>query len=87
MTIAEQAAQYFLDSIKKTINENKIDVGELESNTYYQSEKAKMVVTDTKTGIVIATMTCDMNPKRRKQEMELDDYCRKRVCPVCIFKE
>ena len=78
MTIAEQVAQCFLESIEKTINENKMDVGALESNTYYRSEKAKMVVTD--------TMTCDMNPKRRKQEKDLDDYCRKRVCPVCIFK-
>lgn len=86
MTIAEQVAQCFLESIEKTINGNKMDVGALESNTYYRSEKAKMVVTDTKTGIVIATMTCDMNPKRRKQEKDLDDYCRKRVCPVCIFK-
>lgn len=86
MTIAEQVAQCFLESIEKTINENKMDVGALESNTYYRSEKAKMVVTDTKTGIVIATMTCDMNPKRRKQEKELENYCRKRICPICIFK-
>ena len=61
---------------------------------FCQSAKARDTITmtledyktDTKTGIVIATMTCDMNPKRRKQEKDLDDYCRKRVCPVCIFK-
>lgn len=41
MTIAEQVAQCFLESIEKTINENKMDVGALESNTYYRSEKAK----------------------------------------------
>ena len=39
MTIAEQVAQCFLESIEKTINENKMDVGALESNTYYRSEK------------------------------------------------
>ena len=79
MTIAEQVAQCFLESIEKTINENKMDVGALESNTYYRSEKAKMVVTDTKTGIVIATMTCDMNPKRRKQENQAKNEKEKNV--------
>lgn len=87
MTIAQQVANDFLENIEKMITANKLDVGVLDTKISYQScEEAMMSVTDTKSGSIIATMTCDMNPKRRKQEKDLDDYCRKRVCPVCIFK-
>lgn len=48
MTIAQQVAHDFLESIEKMITANKL--------------------------------------KREMQEKELENYCRKRVCPICIFK-
>ena len=85
MTIAEQVAHDFLKSIEKIITANKIDVGVLDTKISYQScEEAMMSVTDTKTGSIIATMR--LNLKREMQEKELENYCRKRVCPICIFK-
>lgn len=90
MTIAEQVAHDFLDSIEKMITANKLDVGVLDTKVSYQScEEAMMSVTDTKSGSIIATMRLNLNTnklKREMQEKELENYCRKRVCPICIFK-
>ena len=80
MTIAQQVAHDFLESIEKMITANELDVGALDTKVSYQScEEAMMSVTDTKSGSIIAT-------KREMQEKELENYCRKRVCPICIFK-
>lgn len=90
MTIAEQIAHDFLENIEKMITANKLDVGVLDTKVSYQScEEAMMSVTDTKTGSVIATMRLNLNTnklKREMQEKELENYCRKRICPICIFK-
>ncbi len=90
MKIAEQIAHDFLESIEKMITANKLDIGALDTKVSYQScEEAMMSVTDTKTGSVIATMRLNLNTnklKRKMQEKELENYCRKRVCPICIFK-
>lgn len=90
MTIAEQVAHDFLESIEKMITANKLDVGVLDTKISYQScEEAMMSVTDTKTGSIIATMRLNVNTnklKREMQEKELENYCRKRICPICIFK-
>ena len=91
MTIAEQIAHDFLDSVEKNIVANKLDIKSLETNTYYQTkDEVKMEVADKKTGVVIATMKCNLNTnklKREMQEKELENYCRKRICPICVFKE
>lgn len=91
MTIAQQVAHDFLESIEKMITANKLDVGVLDTKISYQScEEAMMSVTDTKTGSIIATMRLNLNAnklKREMQEKELENYCRKIVCPICIFKE
>lgn len=72
------------------ITANKLDVGVLDTKISYQScEEAMMSVTDTKTGSIIATMRLNVNTnklKREMQEKELENYCRKRICPICIFK-
>ena len=55
MTIAEQIAHDFLDSVEKMITANKLDVGVLDTKVSYQScEEAMMSVTDTKSGSIIA---------------------------------
>lgn len=90
MTIAEQVAHDFLESIEKMITANKLDVGVLDTKVSYQScEETMMSVTDTKSGSIIATMRLNLNAnklKREMQEKELENYCRKRVCLICIFK-
>lgn len=90
MTIAQQIAHSFLDNIEKMIVRNNLDVGVLDTKVSYEScEEAMMSVTDTKTGSIIATMRLNLNTdklKREMQEKELENYCRKRVCPICIFK-
>ena len=90
MTIAQQIAHSFLDNIENMITANELDVGVLDTKVSYQScEEAMMSVTDTKTGSIIATMRLNLNTnklKREMQEKELENYCRKRVCPICIFK-
>lgn len=90
MTIAQQIAHSFLDNIEKMIVRNNLDVGVLDTKVSYQScEEAMMYVTDTKSGSIIATMRLNLNAnklKRKMQEKELENYCRKRVCPICIFK-
>lgn len=90
MTIAQQVAHDFLESIEKMITANKLDVGVLDTKVSYQScEEVMMSVTDTKTGSIIATMRLNLNAnklKREMQEKELENYCRKRVCSICIFK-
>lgn len=91
MTIAQQIAHSFLDNIEKMIVRNNLDVGVLDTKVSYQScEEAMMYVTDTKSGSIIATMRLNLNAnklKRKMQEKELENYCCKRVCPICIFKE
>lgn len=90
MTIAEQIAHDFLDSVEKNIVANKLDIKSLEKNISYSSkDEVKMEVADEKTGSVIATMRLNLNTnklKREMQEKELENYCRKRICPICIFK-
>ena len=90
MTIAQQIAHSFLDNIEKMIVRNNLDVGVLDTKVSYQScEEAMMYVTDTKSGSIIATMRLNLNAnklKRKMQEKELENYCRKRICPICIFK-
>lgn len=90
MTIAEQIAHDFLDSVEKNIVANKLDIKSLEKNISYSSkDEVKMEVADEKTGVVIATMRLNVNTnklKREMQEKELENYCRKRICPICIFK-
>lgn len=90
MTIAQQVAHDFLESIEKMITANELDVGALDTKVSYQScEEAMMSVTDTKSGSIIATMRLNLNTnklKREMQEKELENYCRKRVCHICIFK-
>lgn len=45
MTIAEQVAHDFLDSVEKNIVANKLDIKSLETNTYYQSkDEVKMEI-------------------------------------------
>lgn len=91
MTIAQQIAHDFLENIEKMITGNKLDVGVLDTKVTYQScEEAMMSVTDTKTGSIIATMRLNLNTNKLKKEMqekELENYCRKRICQICIFKE
>lgn len=91
MTIAEQVAHDFLENIEKMITANNLDVGVLDTKVSYQScKEAMMYVTDTKSGSIIATMRLNLNAnklKRKMQEKELENYCCKRVCSVCIFKE
>lgn len=91
MTIAQQVAHDFLESIEKMITANKLDVGVLDTKVSYQScKEAMMYVTDTKSGSIIATMRLNLNAnklKRKMQEKELENYCFERVCPICIFKE
>lgn len=90
MTIAEQIAHDFLDSVEKNIVANKLDIKSLETNISYSSkDEVKMEVADEKTGVVIASMRLNVNTNKLKREMkekELENYCRKRVCPICIFK-
>ena len=90
MTITQQVAHDFLESIEKMITANELDVGVLDTTVSYTScEAAMMSVTVTKTGSIIATMRLNLNTnklKREMQEKELENYCRKRVCPICIFK-
>lgn len=69
MTIAEQVAHDFLDSVEKNIVANKLDIKSLETNTYYQSkDEVKMEVADKKTGVVIATMKCNFDTSRIKKK-------------------
>lgn len=69
MTIAEQVAHDFLDSVEKNIVANKLDIKSLETNTYYQTkDEVKMEVADKKTGVVIATMKCNFDTSRIKKE-------------------
>ena len=71
MTIAQQVAHDFLESIEKMITANKLDVGVLDTKVSYQScEEAMMSVTDTKTGSIIATMRLNLNANKLKREME-----------------
>lgn len=71
MTIAEQVAHDFLESIEKMITANKLDVGVLDTKISYQScEEAMMNVTDTKTGSIIATMRLNLNTNKLKREMQ-----------------
>lgn len=71
MTIAEQVAHDFLDSVEKNIVANKLDIKSLETNTYYQSkDEVKMEVADKKTGVVIATMKCNFDTSRIKKEIK-----------------
>lgn len=68
MTIAEQVAHDFLDSVEKNIVANKLDIKSLETNTYYQSkDEVKMEVADKKTGVVIATMKCNFDTAGHKR--------------------
>ena len=72
MTIAQQVAHDFLESIEKMITANKLDVGVLDKKISYQScEEAMMSVTDTKTGSVIATMRLNLNTNKLKREMQV----------------
>lgn len=74
MTIAEQVAHDFLDSVEKNIVANKLDIKSLETNTYYQSkDEVKMEVADKKTGVVIATMKCNFDTSRIKKEIKKTD--------------
>lgn len=74
MTIAEQIAHDFLDSVEKNIVTNKLDIKSLETNTYYQTkDEVKMEVADKKTGVVIATMKCNFDTSRIKKEKKTDD--------------
>lgn len=71
MTIAEQVAHDFLDSVEKNIVGNKLDIKSLETNTYYQTkDEVKMEVSDKKTGVVIATMKCNFDTSRIKKEIK-----------------
>lgn len=71
MTIAQQVAHDFLESIEKMITANKLDVGVLDTKVSYQScEEAMMSVTDTKTGSIIATMRLNVNTNKLKREMQ-----------------
>lgn len=61
MTIAEQIAHDFLDSVEKNIVANKLDIKSLEKNISYSSkDEVKMEVADEKTGVVIASMRCNL---------------------------
>ena len=54
MTIAEQVAHDFLDSVEKNIVANKLDIKSLETNTYYQSkDEVKMEVADKKQELLL----------------------------------
>ena len=69
MTIAEQIAHDFLDSVEKNIVANKLDIKSLETNISYQSkDEVKMEVADKKTGVVIATMKCNFDTSRIKKK-------------------
>ena len=71
MTIAQQVAHDFLESIEKMITANKLDVGVLDTKVSYQScEEAMMSVTDTKSGSIIATMRLNLNANKLKREMQ-----------------
>lgn len=89
MTIAEQIAHDFLDSVEKNIVANKLDIKSLETNTYYQTkDEVKMEVADKKTGVVIATMKCNFDTSRIKKEIKkqmIEDYCYDHGCFNCIF--
>lgn len=89
MTIAEQVAHDFLDSVEKNIVANKLDIKSLETNTYYQSkDEVKMEVADKKTGVVIATMKCNFDTSRIKKEIKkqmIEDYCNGNICDSCEF--
>lgn len=89
MTIAEQIAHDFLDSVEKNIVTNKLDIKSLETNTYYQTkDEVKMEVADKKTGVVIATMKCNFDTSRIKKEIKkqmIEDYCCDHGCFNCIF--
>lgn len=93
MTIAEQVAHDFLDSVEKNIVANKLDIKSLETNTYYQTkDEVKMEVADKKTGVVIATMKCNFDTSRIKKEIKkqmidvLEDYCNKNICVSCKLR-
>lgn len=77
-------------AIERIKTASEMSLGVLDTKVSYQScEEAMMSVTDTKTGSIIATMRLNLNTnklKREMQEKELENYCRKRVCPICIFK-
>lgn len=80
MTIAEQVAHDFLESIEKIITTNKLDVGVLDTKISYQScEEAMMSVTDTKTGSIIATMRLNLNTNKLKRDTseEVEESYRK----------
>lgn len=89
MTIAEQIAHDFLDSVEKNIVANKLDIKSLETNISYSSkDEVKMEVADEKTGVVIASMRCNFDTSRIKKEIKkqmLEDYCCDHGCYNCIF--
>ena len=89
MTIAEQIAHDFLDSVEKNIVANKLDIKSLEKNISYSSkDEVKMEVADEKTGVVIASMRCNFDTSRIKKEIKkqmLEDYCCDHGCYNCIF--
>ena len=89
MTIAEQVAHDFLDSVEKNIVANKLDIKSLEKNISYSSkDEVKMEVADEKTGVVIASMRCNFDTSRIKKEIKkqmLEDYCCDHGCYNCIF--
>lgn len=69
MTIAQQVAHDFLESIEKMITANKLDVGVLDTKVSYQScKEAMMYVTDTKSGSIIATMRLNLNANKLKRK-------------------
>lgn len=71
MTIAEQIAHDFLDSVEKNIVANKLDIKSLEKNISYSSkDEVKMEVADEKTGVVIASMRCNFDTSRIKKEIK-----------------
>lgn len=89
MTIAEQIAHDFLDSVEKNIVANKLDIKSLETNISYSfKDEVKMEVADEKTGVVIASMRCNFDTSRIKKEIKkqmLEDYCCDHGCYNCIF--
>lgn len=91
MTIAEQIAHDFLESVEKIIVANKLDIKSLETNISYSSkDEVKLEIADEKTGIIIATMKCNFDTRRIKRkikENELENYCCDYFCGNCIFEE
>ena len=89
MTIAEQIADDFFDSVEKNIVANKLYIKSLEKNISYSSkDEVKMEVADEKTGVVIASMKCNFDTSRIKKEIKkqmLEDYCCDHGCYNCIF--